>query len=219
MFRVLRRVAGVALLVMLLVGVQPRAAHASVALASPARVAVGSLMAPTDTVAASVDDGASTGLINRIIAALGVLGVFMVVVTVWLWRSSRPVAPHLEGLDLITKRRWLRAHDDRREDLLSTIRDGRGHAPAPNIVLDGHAISSGPAMPISPTASDTSLGVVGVDSGAMVPIVRVEDCSPLADAVVPADLGLLKPTLSPPGESRAPIGSPPVDASYGDTHG
>lgn len=197
---------------------QPVAARPSSG-SSSVRPGASSPTAPVESVSASVDDGSSTRLVNRIIGALSALGIVMLATTVWLWRSSRPVAPHLEGLDLITKRRWLRAHDGRRDDLLASIRDGRGAAPPPNIVLDGHAISTGPAMPVSPTASDTSLGVAGGGPDAVVPVVGVEEISPLADPAVPDDLAVLKPTLPPPAVPPLPSGLPAVEASYGDTHG
>jgi hypothetical protein len=110
-------------------------------------------------VANSINDQSSSRTVNIIIGTLVALGLLMLLVARWLWRASRPVAPHLEGLDLITKRRWLRSDENRREHLLDAIREGRGPAPTASLVGEPEAIEPGPAMPISFDAAATSLGV------------------------------------------------------------
>jgi hypothetical protein len=110
-------------------------------------------------VANSINDASSSRTVNIIIGALAALGLLMLLVTIWLWRASRPVPPHLEGLDLITKRRWLHSDETRRDDLLGHIRHARGAAPPVSMSREPEPIEPGPAMPISADAASTSLGV------------------------------------------------------------
>jgi hypothetical protein len=122
----------------------------------------------------SINDQSSSRTVNIIIGALAALGLLMFLVSIWLWRASRPVPPHLEGLDLITKRRWLRSNTNRREHLLDTIREVRGPAPVALLAREADAIEPGPAMPISLDAASTSLGV---PSSPGVPIVAASPAS------------------------------------------
>jgi hypothetical protein len=197
----------------------------------------------------SINDHSSSRTVNIIIAALTALGLFMLLVAIWLWRASRPVPPHLEGLDLITKRRWLRSDPNRREHLLDSIREVRGPAPIVPLAREPDAIEPGPAMPISLDAASTSLGV---PSSPGVPIVSATSPSSvgpdgwlspsLADAV-PA--GWIDPPVSPPASDALPpgwldepapapvaqpltsagfvppppVGPPATDTSYGEPHG
>ena len=106
----------------------------------------------------SINDRSSSRTINIIIAALAGLGALMLAITLWVWKTSRPVPPHLEGLDLITKRRWLRSDHGQREQILEPLREARGSVPV-SVARDPEAIVAGPAMPISVDAVSTSLGV------------------------------------------------------------
>jgi hypothetical protein len=197
-------------------------------------------------VANSINDRSSSRTVNIIIGALAALGLLMLLMAIWLWRASRPVPPHLEGLDLITKRRWLRSDTNRREHLLDSIREVRGPAPVVPLAREPEAIEPGPAMPISLDAASTSLGV---PSSPGVPIVSAASASPgeadrwlspsLADAV-PA--GWIDQPASPPAadaqtggwlDGPAPVPqpltsaglvpppparSPATDNGYGDSH-
>jgi hypothetical protein len=194
----------------------------------------------------SINDRSSSRTVNIIIGALAALGLFMLVVAIWLWRASRPVPPHLEGLDLITKRRWLRSDTNRREHLLDSIREVRGPAPVVPLAREPEAIEPGPAMPISLDAASTSLGV---PSWPGVPIVSAATASAgkpdgwlspsLADAV-PAGwidhpvsprapdnppLGWLDDSAPAPqpltsaGLVPPPVGPPAADKGYGDPDG
>jgi predicted component of type VI protein secretion system len=166
-------------------------------------------------------------------------------VAIWLWRASRPVPPHLEGLDLITKRRWLRSDTNRREHLLDSIREVRGPAPVVSLAREPEAIAPGPAMPISLDAASTSLGVA---SSPGVPFVSAASASSeeadawlspsLADAVplgwidqpVPPSVADAQPhgwlddpapatqPLTSAGLVPPPVGPPATDKGYGDPH-
>ena len=154
----------------------------------------------------SINDHSSSRTVNIIIGALAALGLLMLVVSIWLWRASRPVPPHLEGLDLITKRRWLRSDTNRREHLLDSIREVRGPAPVVSLAREPEAIAPGPAMPISLDAASTSLGV---SSSSGVPIVSAASAS--SDE---AD-GWLSPSLAdaaPPGWIDQPVSPSAADA-------
>ena len=161
-------------------------------------------------VANSINDRSSSRTVNIIIGALSALGLLMLFVAIWLWRASRPLPPHLEGLDLITKRRWLRSDTNRREHLLDSIREVRGPAPVVALAREPEAIEPGPAMPISLDAASTSLGV---SSSPGVPIVSAASASSggadgwlspsLADAVPP---GWIDQPVSPSAADALPLG-------------
>jgi hypothetical protein len=194
----------------------------------------------------SINDHSSSRTVNIIIGALAALGLLMLLVAIWLWRASRPVPPHLEGLDLITKRRWLRSDTNRREHLLDSIREVRGPAPVVSLAREPEAFEPGPAMPISADAASTSLGVA---SSPGPPIVSAASASAgdadawlspsLAD-VVPAgwidqpvaqsatdahplgwldDPAPLSQPLTSAGLVPPPVGPPATDTGYGDPHG
>lgn len=192
----------------------------------------------------SINDHSSSRTVNLIIGALTALGLLMLLVAIWLWRASRPVPPHLEGLDLITKRRWLRSDTNRREHLLDSIREVRGPAPVVSLAREPEAIEPGPAMPISLDAASTSLGV---SSSPGVPIVSAasgpsgadgwlspslvdaiptgwidQPVAPSAADVLP--LGWLDDPAPAPqpltsaGLAPPPVGPSTIDTGYGDPH-
>jgi hypothetical protein len=199
-------------------------------------------------VANSINDKSSSRTVNIIIGALIALGLLMLLVAIWLWRASRPVPSHLEGLDLITKRRWLRSDENRREHLLDSIREVRGAAPTPSLVGEPEPIESGPAMPISFDAASTSLGVpsspgvpivsapassAGEAVGWLSPspvdavpdgwldqpvTVSAADVLPLGWLDDPAPLPGPQP-LTSAGLAAPPAGLPGTDNGYGDPHG
>jgi hypothetical protein len=195
----------------------------------------------------SINDQSSSRTVNIIIGALAALGLLMLLVSIWLWRASRPVPPHLEGLDLITKRRWLRSDSNRREHLLDSIREVRGAAPVASLAREPEAIEPGPAMPISLDAASTSLGVpsspgVPIVSALVAPSGEADGwLSPsLADAVpagwidqpVPPSAGDAVPPgwMDDPAPAPQPLtsaglvppppaGPPATDNGYGEPHG
>lgn len=92
--------------------------------------------APTTSVVTEVDDPASTRTVNRIIAALLVLGVVLLGVTVWFWVATRPLHPSLEGLDLMSSRRWSHADSGKQQRMLDKVHNGRG-------IVDERVVPSG----------------------------------------------------------------------------
>ena len=194
----------------------------------------------------SINDHSASRTVNIIIGALAALGLLMLLVAIWLWRASRPVPPHLEGLDLITKRRWLRSDINRREHLLDSIRAVRGPAPVVSLAREPEGIEPGPAMPISLDAASTSLGV---SSSPGVPIVSAASASSgeadgwlLPSLVDASPAGWIDQPVSPSAADAQPhgwlddpapapqpltsaalvppplVGPPATDNGYGDPH-
>ena len=95
------------------------------------------VVATAPTSAVEVGDPESTRRINRVIVALLGLAVLFAAITVWFWRVTRPVAAHLEGLEIIGRSRLRAGHLDR-------LRRARGTPPKLNLVtINGHSLSSG----------------------------------------------------------------------------
>jgi hypothetical protein len=191
----------------------------------------------------SINDHSSSRTVNIIIGALAALGLLMLLVAIWLWRASRPVPPHLEGLDLITKRRWLQSDVSRRDDLLGHIRHARGAAPPITLAREPEPIEPGPMMPVSLDAASTSLGVASspgvpivsasAPSGPAVAVEQSPDRLPpgwVDDAASPAPAGWLdapaQPVVPPMFERMIvasavpppPSGPSATDKGYGDPH-
>ena len=159
----------------------------------------------------ALGDQRSSRTVNLIIAVLAGLGLLMLAMTLWLWKTSRPVPPHLEGLELITKRRWLRADRTARDQQLKPLRDVRGTVPI-SLARGSEPVVSGPDMPISVDAASTSLGLASLPNVAVVgPLpsesagarpVQPADETSAAAASLPADLAAPvddwpQPALSP----------------------
>jgi hypothetical protein len=81
---------------------------------------------PPSSVVTQIDDPASSRTINRIIAALIVLGGVLLAVTVWFWIATKPLHPALESLDLMSSRRWARGSEAKRAQQLERLHGSRG---------------------------------------------------------------------------------------------
>jgi hypothetical protein len=81
--------------------------------------------APATTVART-GDTASSRTVNRIVLALLAMAGLLAIVTVWLWRASKPKANHLDGLDAMGSRRWRTATPERRAAILGPVHLRRG---------------------------------------------------------------------------------------------
>ena len=78
------------------------------------------------TTAAPINDSTATRLVNRIIFGLVGGALLIAFLTFWYWRSTKPVPPALDGLDLLSTRKWLRAKPDKRVRLLAEYHAKRG---------------------------------------------------------------------------------------------
>ena len=75
---------------------------------------------------APINDSTATRLVNRVIFALVGLALLVAFLTFWYWRATKPVPPALDGLDLLSTRKWLRAKPDKRARLLAEFHAKRG---------------------------------------------------------------------------------------------
>jgi|GEM_PF-6426883 hypothetical protein len=87
--------------------------------------AVPTTAAPTSVVT-EIDDPESTRTVNRIIVALLVLGGVLLVLTAWFFVATKPLHPALEGLELMSSRRWATADAARRDRQLAKLHARRG---------------------------------------------------------------------------------------------
>ena len=99
------------------------------------------------TTAAAINDAKATELVNRVVAALIGLGVLIALLTFWYWRSTKPVPPSLEGVELMSTRKWLRGKPDKRARLLSEYHAKRGPVPEESIArVSGATVRVGAAV-------------------------------------------------------------------------
>ena len=96
-------------------------AHAQSATSAPVPVASAAV-----TTAARAGDTASSRTVNRIVLALLAMAGLLAILTVWLWRVSKPKPNHLDGLDAMGSRRWRTAAPERRAAILGPVHLRRG---------------------------------------------------------------------------------------------
>src|SRR5262245_27418530 len=111
------------------VAVAPPRAHAQTTTepagtSAPAGSTLGRVATSTSLVPAG--DKASTRTVNRIVLALLALGGLVLVLTMWLWRTSKPVPRHLDALDAMGSRQWRRASVAARSTMLAPVHERRG---------------------------------------------------------------------------------------------
>jgi hypothetical protein len=102
----------------------------------------------TTSVVEEIDDPASTRTVNRVIAALLILGAVLLAVTIWFWIATKPLHPALEGLELMTHRRWARAKPAKRQRMLDRVHRNRGQVDeriVPATVTGGAVVAPVPA--------------------------------------------------------------------------
>lgn len=202
----------------------------------------------SSTLVLAVGDSSSTRTVNRIIGGLVLLGVAMLVATIWAWRATRPIDQRLEGLDLITKRRWLKAAPDDRSALLQTVRDQRGSTPAARLIGPSTpAVSANAGTVSNPETTSRDVALVAAGDGAP-PTTSPEDkvdpgptaSGPLSwaealagraaleapvlrendNAVLPSPTNEVVPLATPPTPLPPPPGQTSALAgSYGEEHG
>jgi hypothetical protein len=95
---------------------------------------------------------ASTGTtVAVLVAVLVLLGLAMIVVALWLVRSTRTDPAALGPLEVMGERRWRKGEADVRQANLETARPPGAPPPAPMVPLDVAASSNGPAPGADPT--------------------------------------------------------------------
>jgi flagellar basal body-associated protein FliL len=77
------------------------------------------------TTAATAGDAASTRTVNRIVIVLIAFAVVLVGMAIWFWRATKPLARHLDGLDLMGTRRWREGGSSQRATLLAPVHERR----------------------------------------------------------------------------------------------
>lgn len=98
-----------------------------------------------------VNDPANERVVRLIVAGLVVLGVLVLAVTVWFWRSTRPEPEALAPLEAMSRRDFLRLPDDEaRRAFLEAARQ-RGDEPLPEPLLPAPSVpSEDHTVPIDP---------------------------------------------------------------------
>jgi hypothetical protein len=129
---------------------------ASTASTSPS---AGAGASPTTPAKTAVNDRSSTRKIQTITAALAALGLLFAGLVVWYWRSTKPVPAHLEGLDLLATRKFQKAPDEVRDELLADLDAQRAEPREASIVPDAQILPDGHVGEIAyEQAAATELG-------------------------------------------------------------
>jgi hypothetical protein len=152
---VLRRVTLGVLLTVLSVLVGGVAAGAQTATTTPpaATTALAGAPSPSTTVART-GDTQSSRTVNRIVLALLALGGLLAVLTVWLWRTTKPKPNHLDGLDAMGSRRWRAASPERRAALLAPVHERRGEIRDEDLIAVPEANGDQAPATVAPAADE-----------------------------------------------------------------
>jgi hypothetical protein len=89
----------------------------------------------TATTAPPISDAKSARSVRRIEIAFISLGVLLLLVTIWYWRTTKPLPAPLEALDALGARRWRRADGARRAAMLAPIHERRGEIRDADLVV------------------------------------------------------------------------------------
>jgi hypothetical protein len=100
-------------------------AGAQVTTAPPTSVATAVTSDPSPG-SQSAGDTESSRTVNRIVLALLAMAALLLVLLVWLWRTTKPAASHLDGLDAMGSRRWRNSSSERRAVILAPVHERRG---------------------------------------------------------------------------------------------
>jgi hypothetical protein len=139
-----------------LVAVPARPAGAQTA-TTPAPVASG---VSGSTTVPTAGDPQSSRTVNRIVLALLALAALLLVLALWLWRFTKPVPAHLDGLDAMGSRRWRRASDEERASMLASVHERRSdlrdedlivpaEVPEPAAVAPADGVGAGLPAPVA----------------------------------------------------------------------
>jgi hypothetical protein len=143
----------------------------------------------------AINDTASTRRVQLMAGGLIVLGVGLIVITVWFWKSTRPDPEPLAPLEVMGRRRWRRADPITQRHLLDDV---RAH------VNDDAAQAAREVVPLSTTSPPALAAEPAAE--------RAADSPAAGPSVDPA------PQPSGPADSPAEstAGEPEVDAVQGD---
>jgi hypothetical protein len=89
----------------------------------------------TATTAPPISDAKSARSVRRIEIAFIALGVLLLLVTFWYWRTTKPLPAPLEGLDALGSRRWRKADGARRAGMLAPIHERRAEIRDADLVV------------------------------------------------------------------------------------
>lgn len=70
----------------------------------------------------SLSESEATRRVVLAAAGLGLLGVIMLIATIWWWRSTRAEHPSLAPLEVMSARRWFRSNEAQRSRLVEQVR-------------------------------------------------------------------------------------------------
>ena len=164
----------------------------------------------TSVVHTKATGGRATATINRIVGVLALLGFGLIGLVIWYWRSTRPIVPYLEGLDLMATPKWRRANPLRREMMLEVLRLRRGLTSVEPIAAESHA----PVVRVGGGEAPSAPVAAAVHGS---PAVPVPPALPLAAGSGQADAsagGRPQVVLAPPDQDPLPPPAVPwpVDA-------
>ena len=132
----------------------------------------------------SINDTASTRRIQLLAGGLAVLGIGLIGITVWFWRSTRPEPEALAPLEMMGRRRWRRLDQidqrHRLDDVRAHLNDEAAEAARRTFAPDPVV----PPLPPSPDVAEPAAVVAAVEAA---PEGNVAVLSPPADGDVPAD--------------------------------
>jgi hypothetical protein len=84
------------------------------------------LVPVTATTAPPISDAKSARSVRRVEIAFISLGVLLLLVTLWYWRTTKPLPAPLEALDALGSRRWRKADGAQRAAMLAPIHERHG---------------------------------------------------------------------------------------------
>jgi hypothetical protein len=133
---------------------------------------------------------ASTGTtVAILVAVLVLLGLGMIVLALWLVRSTRSDPQALGPLEVMGDRRWRKGDADRRQANLDTARPAGAWPPAPMVAFEsGDSDTAGPDSDVSAVDAEAAEDTVGEPGTVGEGDVGVEDSSDASAAGVEADV-------------------------------
>jgi hypothetical protein len=127
---------------------------------------------------------ASTGTtVAMLVAVLVLLGLGMIVLALWLVRSTRSDPQALGPLEVMGDRRWRKGDADRRQANLDTARPAGAWPPAPMVAFEsGDGDTAGPNSDVTAAEGEAAEDTVGEPAAAGDGDAGVEDSSDVATA-------------------------------------